>query len=436
MAACHIAQSGAGAGLTAATTYYLAPMMTLVNTDTTEANRQVTWREAGTFTKARAQVSANSSTTASTLTLRVAGSDSILSISITALTTGEFTDTDNVAVTDGQAVSLKIVVGATAGITIQMAGVNFTPTDTTATVMPSGAAGSLAITAASSTRYNDISGDLAFGTTAANVVGTVRNATTLRNLFCYVSANARTATTLKMQEAGVDSGTLSLSIPASTTGYFEDTDTDTFASGATARMVVVTGTGTNSMTVALAGVWQDSTNQDWTWLASRSGTTGGTSTASVTQYFRIAGQPGNSGATLSSNELRFPATAGFVANMDIWISSNARTTTTTFGVRIANVNSTNISISVGASTSGVFSDTDTEAVAAEDRIAAFLTTGTGTGGIAYTYVSARGYIPSSTSRPNLRSGGSFSTKPVKYRSAGSFAEKQMKLKVSGSWVNV
>jgi hypothetical protein len=432
MAISEVAQIGGGASLSAGTTYYIAPTQTAQTTDAAEANRAVTWRKTGNFTNLRVRISANTATLGSTHTLRAASADTALATSITALTTGEFTDSDTVSVADGDLVSEKIVVGTGGSLTAQYTGFNFTPTDALATVVPVSAVGLVSFSTASTTRYNAICGEIGW-VTPFSTTPLVKAACTYRNLFCYVSANARSASTFKLQEATVDSATLSLSIGASTTGYFEDTDSDSIVSGAQVRFVLVTGTGTGSTTFQQLGVWSESTSNSWTYIASRNGTTGGTSTASATQYFAVTGRLSPAGSTRTSQEVAH--VGGSVSELEVYVTTNARSTTSTLGIYKNGSASATISISVAAGTTGQFTDSDSESTALNDKITTYSTTGTGTGSLAWTHVCLLGTSTPPITRPSYRASGSFGTKPLKYRTGGSFLEKQLRIRQGGVWVN-
>ena len=86
--------------------------------DTTEANSQMKARHSFTISGLSIKVITNTVTAASTLTLRKNAVDTALIATITASTTGVFSDTSNsVTVTDSDQISLEITTGAT-GTTI------------------------------------------------------------------------------------------------------------------------------------------------------------------------------------------------------------------------------------------------------------------------------------------------------------------------------
>ena len=104
-------------GVNANLTRYL-PIAGAHLVDTTEANSQMKARHSFTISGLSIKVITNTVTAASTLTLRKNAVDTALIATITASTTGVFSDTSNsVTVTDSDQISLEITTGAT-GTTI------------------------------------------------------------------------------------------------------------------------------------------------------------------------------------------------------------------------------------------------------------------------------------------------------------------------------
>lgn len=212
-----------------AATYYTAIAGGAALANTTEANTQVKLRSAFTAKDAYVQTAANTRTSASTLSSRKNTAAGNLSVSLTASTTGEFTDTthtDSIASADVYNYALA-VVGSTGGVTLHS--YNMTLEESSGisqliTADPGNITGN-----GTSVSYQTAGGRLLIAiTTEASQKATARTAMTLSNFQIRMSAAASfgvTPRTRKNTANGAQSVT-----PGTSTGFFEDTThTDSIA---------------------------------------------------------------------------------------------------------------------------------------------------------------------------------------------------------------
>ena len=206
---------------------------------------------------------------------------------------------------------------------------------------------------------------------------TSRTAGTLSKLWLFVDSNSITASsTFRTRKNGAN-GNISVSIPASTSGEFEDTtNTDSVAVGDEINFQSVTGSSGSLMFFKSTRIiWGATTNTVYFYTV---GNNTGFSTASVTRYMILCGDVGSGFLISETNMFTEMNLAGTLKNMFLRISSNARTTDTTFRVR-KNTADGNEVITVGGSATGFFEDTtNTDSIADGDDVNLSLTTGTGT----------------------------------------------------------
>lgn len=188
---------------------------------TTEAKYQFKTYTAGTLKDGYTRLAANTRDSATTLKSRINGADGTIAISITASTTGAFTDTvhtDAVAISDLIGMS---VTGAAGSGTNQL--------DTWGYELETTSNKSLMYTqydsysaSAGTTYYLTLEADTQV-TSEAETQLKAQFAQTLSNLQIYVSANAASgAGTFCVRKGGADQA-VTISIGAGTTGLLEDT---------------------------------------------------------------------------------------------------------------------------------------------------------------------------------------------------------------------
>lgn len=198
----------------------------------------------------------------------------------------------------------------------------------------------------------------------------------LSGLYCRVITNTKAVTnTYRTRIAGAN-GNQSVSIGAGATGEFEDTtNTDSISTNTDVNFQMTSSSGSNSLVIHTSRVLFASSSN--TYSFGNSIITAGLnfSTASSTSYYPIIGNSINATEANASQKIN---TAGILKHLYVYIESNSRTTTTTFGTRIAGANG-NLVISVLSGASGVFQDTsNTDSVTAGQKCNFYRTTGTGT----------------------------------------------------------
>ena len=219
----------------------------------TEARTQYIVRVAATLSSLRFRISENTRDGASTGRTRINGVNGAQSVSIPASTAGNFEDivnTDAVAV--GNSVNYQLVPGGASG-TITARVIQVKSTSVGRQVIAS---------------YVDV-GTVAFGTTAyypaeglgqdptateANVQGLAQVNFATKNLFVRSPTNSVNGASTIRTRRNTGNGNLSVSIPASTTGTFEDTTRgDEFYPGDLINYQIVTGGAAGSIVITQIG---------------------------------------------------------------------------------------------------------------------------------------------------------------------------------------
>lgn len=336
-----------------ATTYRPGISSVYGSATATEAERQVTVRAAGKMSNLWCYVSANTTVTACTMQYRVAGANGNMAISIAGLATGEFEDVTNVdTVAAGDAVAVAITVPVGGALTLAASAWVFTPTDNSLAVSRMAASNNIAFSTASATRYHFPSGRHSnWTTTAANATATMRAAGTFRNLYVYVSANARTtATTFHGYKNGAATSQ-TVSVGSTATGVFEDvTNADDMAVGDTYTARMVTGTGTGSITVQVLGISWESTEGKGLLVAHRPD---GVSVATASTFYQAAVSPMVMNATESAAHANAGVPLRF-SNLAVRLTANTRPAMT-YVLRVDGAD-TALSVAIGASSTGLFED--------------------------------------------------------------------------------
>jgi len=223
-----------------------SPLHGRLQATTAEDRAQVTCRRATTLSRLRVYVAANAASGTSTVKVRVNGADGNESVSISASSTGEFEDTSNTdSVAVGDEVDLQFAAGGSGAITFALA-----QTESSDGVM---AASCLSTSFSGTTIYGLIGG----GAASATDQSTTAKSTQMRlaNLFVSASPNTRSvATSVALRKNG--SSVISLSVPANTTGFFEDTSNEVNPSAAsdTLNFSVSSAAGSGSLTVRTVSI--------------------------------------------------------------------------------------------------------------------------------------------------------------------------------------
>lgn len=244
-----------------------------------------------------------------------------------------------------------------------------------------GAAGGTSFGTASATRYaacGDSTLNLA-NATEADVQITCRVAGTASLLSVYVGANTRSdSTTVTFRKNNADTA-LTLTIGAGVTGLVQDnTHSVSLADGDTYCIKVVTGGGTGALTIVSAPIkYVPSSGSAKQWSATHSGSSFGT--ASSTRYQSIAGLIVTNA---TEGNVQIPAPVNLTMNrMQVYVQSNARSSTTVFTARVNGADGTQ-TFNVGAGAAGLFEDnTHSDNATAGQGVNIKMVTGTGSGSI-------------------------------------------------------
>ena len=214
----------------------------------------------------------------------------------------------------------------------------------------------------------------------ANTVKTrMRKAGSMNNLAVNVSANSRTATTVRGRLNGAN-GNLTTTITASTPGLYEDTThTDTIAVGDDYDTAIVTGPGTAAWTLQSVSYDFISTSGNGLCLTD---TSGGIA-RNQTVYGSVIGGFNSTRATdTTETNVDITARSPFVfSELSTLLITNgiSNNSTLTFR-RNAGADATTLSVTITASTIGWFGDTThTDTVASGDKINYRIVVGVGTG---------------------------------------------------------
>lgn len=216
----------------------------------------------------------------------------------------------------------------------------------------------------------------------ATVTVICRTAGTYTKLYISVPTNTFAGTGTVRFRKNTANGNQSASIPATTTGEFQDSvNSDAVVSGDNVDYLVTTGAGANSFTVyGITTVFTATTNTV-TKLIQNNNTAATTSIASTTRFMGAAGSALSDGTeTRTQFKSRTVAT---VLNFYIDVLANARTSATTFGSRKNTANG-NLVVSVPIAGTGVFEDTvNTDTLASGDLFNYYSATGAGVGAVSW-----------------------------------------------------
>jgi hypothetical protein len=241
--------------LAASTTYYFSPNGGFFGLlPTIEENVDHVARFAATLSKFRVYIYTNTLTGASTARTRKNNANGGQSVSIPAGTTGAFEDasgTDSVAA--GNSINYQLVTGGGTSLVLSTLAVQIQPSNPSDS-FPLWLAYWETTFAYGVTRYYTIAGEPFAHTTEANAQAKLRQAVTLSKLFVGINSNTINNSTTIRSRVATDNGTLSVSIPASTTGEFEDTsNSDAVSSTALVNYQIDVGGTSGAICVALVG---------------------------------------------------------------------------------------------------------------------------------------------------------------------------------------
>ena len=233
------------------------------NSEGIEANRQITYRTAGTLSLLYIYISTNNLNGTSTFKTRKNGGDGSMSISINGSATGDFEeteDTDSVSV--GEEWGVVLVAGGSSGTIL--ARLSTTVFDASSDTVIRHAAINFPNFGGDPVQYYGISDDAngLSNTTEGRARFDVGTSGTFQNLFVYISVNdLSTASDIKFRVDGAD-GNMSISIGSGQTGIFEDTEnTDSVVEGNDVNYSLDGGTGSNFIAEVISVEWVSTTNK-------------------------------------------------------------------------------------------------------------------------------------------------------------------------------
>lgn len=324
------------------------------------------------ISKASCYISANATTSASTLDIRVNAVSTSLSISITAGTTGRFEDTvHSVSGHPRDKINCRFVNGGGGSFTVKELSTLMQEIDTPAVIRKvlygnRGPNGGISL-AANDTQYFSIMQGVSGNTSATESLeyAYLRLTTaTFSNLSAYIKTNTLSITgTIRFRVNGAD-GNQSLSITASTTGLFVDsTNQDSSGIGDTVNHKWTAGAGTGSASVSFVTVLcSPATNFSITGVFYSQSTAWQNSNS---QYKAFDTDTVSSTESDVQQRIR---TAGRFSYLEVDLITNNNTNPFSTIFRVNGVD-TNLRVSYPASTTGYFTDLNNSAfVAVGDNV--------------------------------------------------------------------
>lgn len=337
----------------AAGTYYSAVGTASGLVNTTEAQIQTTWRDAGTFSNMACYVEMNVGSSTTVATFRIGASSGNQTVSFVAGASGVQTDTTHTdVVSAGNQLDYQSIIGTGGGSYIYAFGIQFSATTSSNIINKLGCNGALTDTSVSTSYYNPLSGTLSKSTTEANAQFKSKTAATLQNLYVYVSNNTATVATVDSRIGG-SNGNLTVSITSGTIGALEDTShTDSISSGN------LINTAINATLITTLSI----TNISVDFLTTTSSThyfcgisTGETIATSLNTCNWIGGDPVIS-TTETSRNIPLPGLPFTASNLESYIITNTITANTTLFFRI-NTSNGNQNVLYGSGITGYMEDT-------------------------------------------------------------------------------
>lgn len=342
----------------------------------TESFNQIQARAAYTWSNIGARVIANNLDGATLVHARLGGADQApLQISIGANSTGFFEDdTGSVSVSDGDLINYRIASGSGAhGDAIQI-------TCLSGALDAAGLERPICIVWNPTIDWEIIETNTEFTMPVGNVGGgtttegdtqyTLRQDVDFSNLRITVTANTLdAAATVDLREDGASSANLTISVPANTTGSFEDTDTEAISSGSTiSYRTAAPASGKTTDFIGVTGLHMLMQGDVKGRIAGIGDSDPVAQLPGTTNYFPFEGDTDTEGATESDTQVEAPV-AFEAHNMIVKVVFNdLSSAATTFAFRVNSADSP-LGISVSAGATGLFEDTtNTVSVALDDDI--------------------------------------------------------------------
>jgi len=321
----------------------------------TEALAEIKCRNAGTASELHAQVLTNGRASANTVTLRKNNADTALTLSITAATTGLFSDTgESVSIADGDDYCIKVVNNDSTGtFTFKDIAMVYEPSSGSAVQMGCCTDFSYSASSLQLTFYLSFPG-VYFGNqfTESNIQSECFVATTFSDLQVYIAVNDRSNnSSMVFRDNGAD-GNQSVTITGSTTGKFEDTsNSDVLSVGDKYNLKLVRASGSSGQSVEVSSFSMLLTTNGTGFPILANGF--GASLSTGTEYSPVFYYSDNF-STESDAEYYVPFGVD-TEDLSGFVQSNSSTTTTTVQFRVDGSN-VNQSFSVSAASTGRFTD--------------------------------------------------------------------------------
>lgn len=336
----------------------------------TEANAQYILRSAGTFSNLSAVVSTNTNSTAITLVSRIdtggGAANGNLSVSITANTPGEYTDSVNSdTISAGNKFCWNFSSSAGSGSST-VAVVNAIWDSTTLTTKKFSQFGGTPI---SNPAYVSMVGTVGGQSVESQVQVKSEIAGTFKNLYVSVTTNSAPASVLSTSINGA-AGTVSVSIGSNATGSFEDNfgvsgHSDSVLAGNLIDYVV---TGVTSGVLNLRSVGVDFINPSGQWFLGTLALNAANLSSNTTYYNSVGGECWPLDFTSESTAQMTSRLAFNASNLGVNVVSNTLAGASTVALRKGG-STTALSVSIGAGAIGIFEDnSDIIAIAATDKI--------------------------------------------------------------------
>ena len=326
--------------------------------DSIEANNQNLARSEYTLSDLYVRVSANTVTAATTVRSRDAGANGNQSVSIPSSTTGVFEDTTNTdVISSGALFNSQAVVGGT-GTSITFNIISYTLEDATGTTWIVSQSGLLEHPL-DVTLYHNISGDgIDEETSEVNAQYRCRSNITWTNMRIYVEYNGADNAGTATFRVGGAAGNQSVSIPAATSGAFEDTTNSDVITNDLINYELVFPAG------GIFGVGWHTWQMKGDGVERLTATSGDASfDAPLVRYHVVDGQITET-ATEADTQLDVRNTHQ-ARHMFVRLSVNGTDAATTWALRVDGATSA-LSISVPSSTTGEFENTSDIVNLAED----------------------------------------------------------------------
>lgn len=208
---------------------------------------------------------------------------------------------------------------------------------------------------------------------------------TLSKLYLRVITNTRTDTMSMQTQIAGSAGNMIVTFATTETGEKrDDSNTDSIASGDTIQAENTDGGGGGSLTISVLSVqWLADSEADTKYQFANGEKTNHTS-ASVTRLFPIIGNEGTFDSTReASKQFRVRQAATF-SKYQQSVFTNARTTDTTFRVRVNGSNGNQVLTFTSTETGHKEDATNSETLADGDLICYGITTGTGSESMEFT----------------------------------------------------